>query len=105
MNERIQELIKQAGEYVNSVYTPPVRSKTPGKIWEDGHIGWNTQFNEKLAELIIQECIDCCGSQADRKNIRKCFGLPVESNVKYPASEAQGHHTQYGRKYNIPNNE
>jgi len=58
MNERIQELAKQAGEYVNSVYTPPVRSKTPGKIWEDGHIGWNTQFNEKFAELIVRECIE-----------------------------------------------
>jgi hypothetical protein len=56
MNERIAELALQAGEYVNSVYTPPVRSKTPGKIWEDGHIGWHTQFNEKFAELIVREC-------------------------------------------------
>ena len=55
MNERIQELSKQAGDYVNAVYTPPVRSKTPGKIWEDGHIGWHTQFNQKFAELIIKE--------------------------------------------------
>ena len=58
MNERIKQLAKQAGEYVNSVYTPPVRSKTPGKIWEDGHIGWHTQFNEKFAELIVRECVD-----------------------------------------------
>jgi hypothetical protein len=43
---------------VNAVYTPPVRSKTPGKIWEDGHIGWHTQFNQKFAELIVQECVD-----------------------------------------------
>ena len=56
MNERIRELAVQASEYVNSVYTPPVRSKTPGKIWEDGHIGWHTQFNEKFAELIVREC-------------------------------------------------
>jgi hypothetical protein len=57
---------------------------------------------EKFAELIIQECIACCGSQADMKNIRKRFGLPTESNVKYPGQEAQGHHSQYGREYNIP---
>jgi hypothetical protein len=57
VNERIDELIKQAGDYVNEVYTPPVRSKTPGKIWEDGHVGWHTQFNEKFAELIVRECI------------------------------------------------
>ena len=56
MNNRIKELALQASEYVNSVYTPPVRSKTPGKIWEDGHVGWHTQFNEKFAELIVKEC-------------------------------------------------
>ena len=56
MNERIQELSKQAGDYVNEVYTGPVRSKTPGKIWEDGHVGWHTQFNQKFAELIVREC-------------------------------------------------
>ena len=56
MNERIKQLAERAGEYVNSVYTPPVRSKTPGKIWEDGHIGWHTQFNKKFAELIVKEC-------------------------------------------------
>ncbi len=57
---------------------------------------------EKFGELIIQECIACCGSQADMRNIRNRFGLPTESNVKYPGPEAQGHHSQYGREYNIP---
>jgi hypothetical protein len=75
MNERIAELALQASEYVNSVYTPPVRSKTPGKIWEDGHIGWHTQFNEKFAELIVQECITAC-EQHDMES----FGiLPVRA--------------------------
>ena len=55
MNQRIKELSKQAGDYVNEVYTGPVRSKTPGKIWEDGHVGWHTQFNDKFAELVIRE--------------------------------------------------
>ena len=58
MNERIRKLAEQAGEYVNEVYTPPVRSKTPGKIWEDGHIEWHTHFNQKFAELIVKECAD-----------------------------------------------
>ena len=57
MNERIKELALEAGDYVNEVYTAPVRSKTPGKIWEDGHIDWHTQFNEKFAELIVKECL------------------------------------------------
>ena len=65
MNERIQKLALQAGEYVNSVYTPPVRSKTPGKIWEDGHIDWHPQFNEKFAELIVRECIGICNDTND----------------------------------------
>jgi hypothetical protein len=56
----------------------------------------------KFAELIIQECIACCGSQADMKNIRKRFGLPTESNIKYPSPDAIGHYSQYGREYNIP---
>ena len=60
MNERIRELSKQAGDYVNETYTGPVRSKTPGKIWEDGHVGWHTQFNQKFAELLIQQCINVC---------------------------------------------
>jgi len=62
MNERIKQLAEQAGDYVNEVYTPPVRSKTPGKIWEDGHVDWYTQFNEKFAELIVRECL----SQVDK---------------------------------------
>ena len=57
MNERIRQLSKQAGDYVNETYTGPVRSKTPGKIWEDGHVGWHTQFNEKFAELIVRQCM------------------------------------------------
>jgi hypothetical protein len=58
MNERIKELADQAGEYVNEVYTPPVRSKTPGKIWEGEHVDWHTQFNQKFAELIVKECAE-----------------------------------------------
>ena len=81
MNVRIRELIKQAGDYVNEVYTLPVRSKTPDKIWEDGHIDWNTQFNEKLAELIVRECVDVVGKATASPNgyqaIMKHFGVEV----------------------------
>jgi len=80
MNERIKQLAIQAGEYVNSVYTPPVRSKTPGKIWEDGHVGWNEQFNQKFAELIVQKCADIGEQYADgnyevRNQILSHFGV------------------------------
>lgn len=56
MNNRIKELADETSEYVNTVYTPPIRSKTPGKMWEDGHVGWHTQFNQKFAQLIVKEC-------------------------------------------------
>jgi len=80
MNERIKRLADEAGDYVNSVYTPPVRSKTPGKIWEDGHVDWHTQFNQKFAELIVQKCADIGEQYADgnyevRNQILEHFGV------------------------------
>jgi hypothetical protein len=75
MNERIRELALQAGEYANSVYTPPVRSKTPGKIWEDGHIDWHKLYNEKFAELIVRECLRFCQSEMDCREIKEHFGV------------------------------
>jgi hypothetical protein len=76
MNKLIHELAKQAGDYVNSVYKPPVRSKTPGKIWEDGHVDWHTQFNEKYAEILLFECIKLAvfkGDTATAKAIKEHF--------------------------------
>jgi hypothetical protein len=76
MNERIKELALQAGEYANSVYTPPVRSKTPGKIWEDGHIDWHEIFNQKFAELIVRECAFVAQNKDDTDiNFRLARGL------------------------------
>jgi hypothetical protein len=87
MNKTIKEFEKQCwSHYVNGVLI-------------DGHLHFDV---EKFAELLINECAACCGSQADRQNIRKRFGLAVESNIKYPGPEAQGHQSQYGREYNIP---
>ncbi len=76
MNERITELAMQAGEYANSVYKPPVRSKAPGKIWEDGHVDWHTLFNGKFAELIVRECVDYVFSDDyERAEMLKHFGV------------------------------
>jgi hypothetical protein len=56
----------------------------------------------KLAELIVQECAKSCGSQTDKANILKAFGLPVETNVKYISPESSGSvDSQYRRKYNL----
>ena len=46
------------------------------------------QFDQEMfAELIINECISCVGSQADKAYLKKHFGLPVESDIVYPAVE------------------
>jgi hypothetical protein len=68
------------------------------------HISEDCQHRmEMLAELIVQECAACCGSQADMRNIRKRFGLPVESNIKYLGPEKSGSvNSQYEREYNLP---
>jgi hypothetical protein len=89
MNKQIQEFAAQAKNLV------------PAGLPVDQ---WIETYNELLAQLIVEECARCCGSQADMRNIRKRFGLPAESNVKYPGPESQAHHSQYGRKYNIPEN-
>ena len=84
MNERLKELMLKSGTHK--------------------YISEECQHRiEMLFELVVQECADCCGSQADKKNIRKRFGLPVESNVKYEGPDAHGSITsQYTREYNLP---
>jgi hypothetical protein len=57
---------------------------------------------EKFAELIVRECISSVGSQADKAYLKKHFGLQVESDIIYPATdESWSVETQYKRKYNL----
>lgn len=92
MNERIKLLAKQSG------------IQLPEDTAHNGHIYRNSL--ERFAQLIIKECLACCGSQADKNNLLKHFGLPVESNVEYQAPPVHNSITsQYTRKYNIPRNE
>ena len=84
MNERIQELANQAGIQLpdSSVY--------------NGHIYKNSI--ERFAKLLVKECISCVGSQADKAYLKKHFGLPVESDIIYPAvEESWSVETQYKR--------
>jgi hypothetical protein len=91
MNKQIQELAAKAKNLV------------PAGLPVDQ---WIETYNELLATLIVEECAACCGSQADMRNIRKRFGLPVESNIKYPAVESSWSvESQYKREYNLLNDE
>jgi hypothetical protein len=88
MNKQIQEFAAKAKDLV------------PAGLPVDQ---WIETYNELLAQLIVEECAACCGSQADMRNIRKRFGLPVEGNVKYPAVGPRWSvESQYEREYNIP---
>jgi len=88
MNKQIQEFAAQA------------KTAVPAGLPVDQ---WIETYNEIFAQLIIDECAACCGSQVDMRNIRKRFGLPVESNILYPAVDPSWSvQSQYERKYNIP---
>ena len=87
MNKRIRELVDQAGIAIGN-------NRAEGS---------RIDLLNKFAELIIRECTDRCGSQADQRNILRSFGLEVESNIKYTASERDGSvNSQYEREYNLP---
>jgi len=90
MNERIRELAEQSFDIIKD---------------NRGRVDYSADSYgiEKFAELLIRECTDRCGSQADQRNILKSFGLEVESNIKYTASERNGSvNSQYEREYNLP---
>lgn len=89
MNNRIQMLADQAKESVpKGILAPDL---------------WIVEYNRILAELVAEECAQICASQADRKNIRQSFGIPVFSDVKYPGVEPNWSVTsQYDREYNLP---
>ena len=88
MNKQIQEFAEQA------------KNMVPAGLPVDQ---WIKTYNQLLAQLIVEECAACCGSQADMKNIRKRFGLPVEGNIKYTAEDPRWSiESQYEREYNIP---
>ena len=88
MNDKLENLLYESG-------------LTAQGCWDELD-DYAKQGIERFAEMVINECVACCGSQADMRNIKQRFGLLVESNVKHPSPEAQGHHSQYDREYNIP---
>jgi len=72
--------------------------------WEERLDGMHFD-QEMFAELIVRECITCVGSQGDKTYLKKHFGLDVESNIVYPATEQSWSvETQYKRKYNLAPN-
>jgi hypothetical protein len=87
MNERIRQLAEQA------------KASVPAGLLVNE---WIERYNEIFAQLIVRECVSSVGSQADKAYLKKHFGLPVESDIVYPATdESWSVETQYKRKYNL----
>ena len=71
------------------------------ECWDERIDGWHFD-QEMFAELIVRECISCVGSQGDKTYLKKHFGLDVESDIIYPATEESWSvESQYKRKYNL----
>jgi hypothetical protein len=89
MNERIREIAEHCDFYVGNEH------------YDKSHEEQQRLFMEKFAQMIADHCASICMSQADRKNIRNAFGVPVESNIKYkgpdPSNSIQ---SQYDRELN-----
>ncbi len=84
MNNKIDELMYLSG-------------LTAQGCW-DQMDAYNKTAIMKFAELIVRECISSVGSQADKAYLKKHFGLPVESDIIYPAVEQSWSvETQYKR--------
>ena len=67
MNEKIRELMMQAGEYAKSVWVDPT---------EENYVSWHDLFNEKFVELIVRECIDSAFRNGDNIDyIKEHFGV------------------------------
>ena len=59
MNERIKELALEAGKYADE-------TQPRGSYTRDGM--WLYAFNEKFAQLIVQECVRVIQAQNDDEN-------------------------------------
>jgi hypothetical protein len=91
----IHRLASQSHNEANEIYYSRLQTERADQV-----IFYDI-FNQIFAEKIIQQCVDTCMSQADRKNIKRVFELPVESSVKYKGPEPSNSiESQYNRELN-----
>jgi hypothetical protein len=73
MNERIKELVKQAGGHISmrNLASNPVQHIETVELWDDRI--------EKFAELIVQECAELCDINDKEQGdiLRKHFGVEL----------------------------
>jgi hypothetical protein len=78
MNERIKLLAEQAKEYADTKYSKLVSTSR----WGDSVPGIGELYTEKLAELIVQECMTMCDNvSADYFKHRKAADDFQDKNI------------------------
>ena len=97
MNERFESMAIKAGllTYVEASEDSPavLLSKGPIPYWKI----------HDFAQLIVEECVKSVGSQGDKTNLRKLFGVEEPSNIQYPPGDSVEYiKSQYNRKLNLP---
>ncbi len=97
MNERFESMAIKAGllTYVEASEDSPavLLSKGPIPYWKI----------HDFAQLIIEECVKSVGSQGDKTNLRKLFGIEQPSNIQHPHTpETWSVQFAHQRKLNLP---
>jgi hypothetical protein len=78
MNERIKELAEQAKEYADTKYSKLVSTSR----WGDSVPGIRELYTEKLAELIVRECMTMCDTlSADYLKHREAADDFLDKNI------------------------
>lgn len=80
MNERIKELAKQAESYAYK----------HEEQWHDGP-DWQELFNEKFAELIVRECIDCARGAGLADDVAVRNGLGFNDGISEAVTHMKKH--------------
>jgi hypothetical protein len=69
MTDRIKALGLQASALALEEY------RTRQKTEFAGDVIYSDIYDRKFTELVVRECVACCGSQADKNNLLRHFNL------------------------------
>jgi capsid protein len=86
MNERIKEFAKQAKEYADTKYSKLVSTSR----WGDSVPGIRELYTEKLAELIVRECMDIVSNQTTL-DTNEDFREGFNHGIKYAWTDIRKH--------------
>lgn len=71
MNERIKILADRASDYAGDQYS----AISPLPDWNQYEPTWFRHYTERLAQLVVEECIACMPDDQMDKTLRNYFGI------------------------------